>query len=83
MMIQFGRRLQIRLVAALLALALVAGFAGSAEASGPKPTPNGYCGALNMANDAALPHMIEAMASHTAEQGDAGMTTAVVASACS
>jgi len=37
-------------IAAVAALALAAaGLAsGSAEASGPKETPNGYCGALNM-----------------------------------
>ncbi|MBE0610977.1 MAG: hypothetical protein IH609_16470 [Dehalococcoidia bacterium] len=64
------------------ALGLVGLGFGSAEASGPRPTPNELCGALNMANDAAAPHMNEAMDSHTADQGDAGMYTAVGASAC-
>jgi hypothetical protein len=64
------------------ALGLVSAGFGSAEASGPRPTPNGLCGAMNMVNEAAAPHMIEAMTLHTAEQGVAGMWTAVAASAC-
>lgn len=64
----------------VLGLAAI-GF-GSAEALGPRETPNELCGALNMVNEAALPHMVEAMTYHTADQGDAGMTTAVLASAC-
>jgi len=67
------------LVSALVVLGL-AGFAASAEASGPSPTPNGYCGALNMAADAT---MGTTMANHTADQGDAGMGKAVDASDCS
>ena len=68
---------------ALVLALLVAGMAfGTVEASGPNPTPNGLCGARNMVNDAARPHMIEAMTFHTADQGDAGMFTTVVASAC-
>ena len=82
MMIKFSHRLQVRLVAVVFALGLVAGFAGSAEASGPSPTPNGLIGACNMTNDAALPHMIEAMVSHTAPQGDAGMWHAADRSGC-
>ena len=54
---------------------------GSAEASGPRVTPNLFCGARNMMNEAAHPHMIEAM-NHTAPQGDAGMYTAIHASVC-
>jgi hypothetical protein len=35
-----------------------------------------------MVNQAAAPHMMEAMTLHTAAQGDAGMYAAVAASAC-
>lgn len=71
-------------MATALVLALVvAGMAfGTVEASGPNPTPNELCGVRNMVNDAARPHMIEAMTFHTADQGDAGMFTAVAASDC-
>lgn len=64
------------------ALGLVGVGFGSAEALGPRETPNGLCGAMNMVNEAAAPHMIAAMTLHTADQGDAGMYTAVAASAC-
>jgi len=76
-----SRRIMVSTLGAF-ALGLVGLGFGSAEASGPRPTPNELCGALNMANEAALPHMIEAMTLHTADQGDAGMDTAVAASAC-
>lgn len=76
----FGKLLVTTLGA--FALGLVSVGLSSAEASGPRPTPNELCGALNMANDAARPHMIAAMTLHTAPQGDAGMATAVAASAC-
>ncbi len=65
------------------ALGLVGLGLSSAEASGPRETPNGLCGAANMVNQAAAPHMMEAMTLHTAAQGNAGMYTAVAASACS
>lgn len=68
------------LAVASMALPLV-GTSGTAQA-GPKPTPNGLCGALNMVNEAAMPHMVEAMTYHTAPQGDAGMFKAVANSAC-
>lgn len=64
---------------ALLPLALNPGAASAA----PHPTPNGLTGACNMVNDAAAPHMFEAMALHTAPQGDAGMWHAVDVSGCS
>jgi hypothetical protein len=67
---------------AVFALGLFGVGFGSAEASGPRATPNGLCGAKNMVNEAAAPHMIAAMTLHTADQGDAGMYTAVAASAC-
>ncbi len=68
------------LAVASLAFPLV-GTSGTAKA-GPTETPNGLCGAKNMVNDAAKPHMIEAMTYHTADQGDTGMFTAVGATAC-
>ncbi len=68
------------LAVASLAFPLV-GTSGTAKA-GPVETPNGLCGAANMVNEAAAPHMFEAMGSHTADQGDTGMFTAVGASAC-
>jgi len=81
--------LNLKLVAssAVLALAVASlafplvGTSGTAKA-GPVETPNGLCGAANMVNDAAFPHMVQAMTYHTAAQGDAGMFTAVGASAC-
>lgn len=68
------------LAAASLAIPLV-GNTATAQA-GPVPTPNGLCGARNMLNPAARPHMLEAMALHTAPQGDAGMKNANMVSAC-
>ncbi len=61
-----------------LALGLIAAlaFAGTAAAAGPPTTPNGYAGALNMANDNALPGMLNAM-SHDNAHGNAGMYCAV------
>jgi len=47
-----------------------------------KPTPNGLCGAKNMVNENALPHMMMAMTYHTNENGDFEMFRAVAVSAC-
>lgn len=76
----FGRLLVTTL--GVFILGLVSVGMSSAEASGPRPAPSGLCGALNMVNEAAAPHMIEAMDLHTADKGDAGMYAAVAASAC-
>ena len=46
---------------------------------GPKITPNGYCGALNMLMDET---MWTIPMTHDAPQGNAGMFTAVGASDC-
>lgn len=73
------RRLMIGGVGAFTFGFLALGY-GSAEAA--PVTPNGLCGAKNMVNDAAKPHMLEAMDEHTAPQGDLGMRTAVLATAC-
>jgi hypothetical protein len=95
MMINFSHRLAMRFVAASVVLGLVAGFAGSAEASGPSPTPNEFCGALNMAVSwpglgAQNPNgvgvqpgggMERAMTIQNPNGGD-GMGTAVAASDC-
>jgi len=54
-------------------------FAATARAE-PSPTPNGYCGALNMAQD---PTMATIPMVNDAPQGNAGMFTAVAASDCS
>ncbi len=61
-----------------LALGLIAAlaFAGTAAAADPPTTPNGYAGALNMANDNALPGMLNAMSLDNAN-GNAGMYCAV------
>lgn len=61
-----------------LALALIAALAlaGTAAAADPPITPNGYAGALNMANGAALPGMLNAMSRNNAN-GNAGMSCAV------
>ena len=83
------------LVSAVVILGLT-GFAGSAEASGPGPTPNGYCGALNMS--ASWPGLgvqnpngvgvlpgggMERAMTVDNPNGNAGMGTAVAASDCS
>lgn len=54
MMIKLSHRLLMRLVAALVVLGLAAGFAGSAAATGPSATPNGWIGACNMAESDAM-----------------------------
>ena len=66
---------------AVLAIGALAATASPA-AAGPRPTPNGKCGAANMMNEHAAPHMVEAMTFHTAPQGDAGMFHAVAVSSC-
>ena len=65
----------------LLALMAFVGGASPAVAAA-RPSANGLCGAKNMVNPNAFPHMVEAMALHTAPQGDAGMGGAVAASSC-
>lgn len=70
-------------VATMGAVCLTALAAGaSPAAAGARPSANGLCGAKNMVNPNALPHMVEAMALHTAPQGDAGMARAVAVSSC-
>lgn len=64
-----------------VAVAMGATFAPAAAAAA-RPSANNLCGAKNMVNPNALPHMMEAMALHTAPQGDAGMVGAVIASSC-
>ena len=73
------RKLMIATLGAFTLGVVGLGF-GSAEAA--PVTPNGLCGARNMVNEAARPHMIEAMTEHTADQGDAGMFAAVAVTAC-
>ena len=69
---------------AMMAALAVGALAASASpaAAGPRQTPNERCGAANMMNEHAAPHMIEAMAAHTAPQGDAGMFAAVARTRC-
>lgn len=50
-----------------------------AQPQGPKITPNGFCGAVNMLMDAT---MWTIPMEHDADQGNAGMWTAVYASVC-
>ena len=64
-----------------VAVAMGATFAPAAGAAA-RPSANNLCGAKNMVNPNALPHMVEAMALHTAPQGDAGMGGAVAVSSC-
>ena len=64
---------------AAVTLGMLAASASPA-AAGPTQTPNGKCGAANMAN--AGEAMANAMALHTDEHGDAGMMHAVAVSAC-
>ena len=67
-------------LAAMIVLVLTA--SGSPAAAAARPSANGVCGARNMMHPNAAPHMMEAMALHTAPQGDAGMFGAVAASSC-
>lgn len=67
-------------LAAVVVLVLVGGTASASAAA--RPSANGLCGAKNMVNPNALPHMVEAMALHTAPQGDMGMMNAVAVSSC-
>jgi len=73
----------IGLTAAVVVLVVTAlvGVASPAAAAA-RPSANGLCGAKNMMNPNAAPHMIEAMSLHTAPQGDAGMFHAVAVSSC-
>ena len=66
---------------AVVGLTALAASASPAAAA-PNPTPHGLCGAQNMVNPNALPHMLEAMALHTDEHGDAGMFGAIAHSIC-
>lgn len=71
------------LVVAVVVAVLAALIGGAAPATAAaNPSANGLCGAKNMVNPNALPHMVEAMTLHTAPQGDAGMMHAVVVSSC-
>ena len=73
----------IGLGAAVVMLAVTALVGGaSPAAAAARPSANGLCGAKNMVNPNALPHMVEAMMLHTAPQGDLGMGGAVAASSC-
>lgn len=65
-----------------LALGMLVGASLPAGA-GPRPTPNGLCGAKNMVNEHSIDAMREAMMLHTNWHGDAGMTTAVMNTTCS
>lgn len=67
--------------AIVLGLTALIGGDSPAEAAA-RPSANGLCGAKNMVNPSAAPHMAEAMALHTAPQGDYGMMGAVAASSC-
>ncbi len=70
-------------LAAVVVLVLTVVVGGASPAAGAaRPSANGLCGAKNMVNPNALPHMVEAMALHTAQQGDAGMMNAVAISSC-
>lgn len=68
---------------ATTAVVAIAALAASAPtAAGQKETRNGLCGAANMMNPNAAPHMKEAMAKHTHENGDRGMVRAVTLTGC-
>ena len=71
-------------LAAAVVVLILTGLVGVASPAGAaaRPSANGLCGAKNMVNPNALPHMVEAMALHTAPQGDAGMAGAVAVSSC-
>ncbi len=73
----------IGLVATVVVLVLTALVGGaSPAAAATRPSPHGLCGGANMVNPSARPHMVEAMALHTAPEGDAGMFHAVAVSSC-
>ena len=69
-------------LATAVVVAIVALAASAAPAAGQKETRNGLCGAKNMMNPNAAPHMSEAMAEHTHENGNRGMGRAVALTAC-
>jgi len=71
-----------RLIFLVAMIVLVLTANGSPAAAAARPSANGLCGAKNMVNPNAYPHMMEAMALHTAPQGDEGMRGAVAASSC-
>jgi hypothetical protein len=86
------------LVSAVLVVLGLTGFVGSAEASHPSPTPNGYIGACNMvASDTMFGFYSSppsgpmthdgspwlAVPPYTELQGNVGMTNAVFVSGCS
>ncbi len=73
----------VRLAAAVVVVGLGAVIAAASPAAGAaRPSATGLCGAKNMVNPNALPHMVEAMTLHTAPQGDAGMMNAAAVSSC-
>jgi hypothetical protein len=67
-----------RLATTTLLSAVALASTASPAAAQPGPTPNGFCGAANML--VAGEAMINAMALHTNEHGDAGMFHAVAVS---
>lgn len=72
-----------RRFAVVTSVAAIAAVAASATPAAAAPmTPTGFCGAQNMVNVNARPHMVEAMADHTNAHGDAGMVAAVVRTSC-
>ena len=71
-----------RLAVVASAAAITAALGAAPATADQKPTRNGMCGAKNMMNENAGPHMVEAMAEHTAPQGDAGMVAAVGRTQC-
>jgi hypothetical protein len=67
-------------VAVISTLAFVTAFSVSpVTVAATTPTPNGFCGALNMLED---PTMISIAMQNDAPQGNTGMFTAVAASIC-
>lgn len=73
----------VRLAASVVVLGLGAVIAAASPAAGAaRPAATGLCGAKNMVNPNARPHMAQAMMLHTAPRGDAGMMHAGAVSSC-
>jgi hypothetical protein len=68
-------------LAASLALLGLAALPGSAGASGPPTTPNGYAGAMNMLQDPTMAPGAGGAMDHANPNGDAGMFHATCVSA--
>ena len=76
------KRIAARVTTTAVVGVIAVAASASPAAAAQRPTPNGLCGAKNMVNENARPHMVAAMTYHTNEHGDQGMARAVTVSSC-